>query len=73
MKVEHITGSKYTVKADSRSHYIVDLEANNRRGSCNCKHFKCRIQPKWNKRIKAEPCKHIIFAWGHLAYNKVNK
>lgn len=73
MKVEHITGSKYTVKADTRNHYIVDLEANNRRGSCNCKQFKCRVQPAWNSRKPMQPCKHVLQALGYLAWTKMHK
>lgn len=41
--------------------YFVDMEENDGFGRCDCGHFRCKVQPLLDKRIKVEPCKHIAF------------
>jgi len=73
MNVIQDSKTTFRVKADSKSYYMVDLAANGHRGQCNCKQFKCRIQPAWNKGQRLQPCKHILLAGGYALWNKMHK
>lgn len=72
MNITYNDGTKFHIKGDTKSVYVVDLEDNNRRGSCNCRQFKVRVQPQWNKGNKVSPCKHIIFCYGVMTWKKLH-
>ena len=73
MKIIQDTKTTFRVTGDRDLVYAVDLDANGKRGKCNCKHFQVRVQSAWNRGHPAEPCKHILFAWGYTIWNRMHK
>ena len=72
MKIKKLNEFEYSITGDANGTYMVDLMANSRKGSCTCKHFAMRINPKWRRGDYADPCKHILVAFGFAVWHRVN-
>lgn len=72
MKITYSNRNHLHIEGENKSVYMVDLDANGRKGSCNCKQFKIRVQPAWNEGRKVAPCKHILFGFGVVCYRKMH-
>jgi len=60
---------RFLVRSSTTSEeYLVDLAALNGNGSCTCKDFQCRIEPKLSRGQKPPRylCKHLRAAREHL-------
>ena len=75
MNINHLEAHRYLVtsETDAEAEYLVDLEENKGRGMCSCRHFECRIFPKWKRGEYVKPCKHILACYAERYWNLVNK
>lgn len=55
-------------KEMGRDYYLVDLSSYDGQGRCDCRDFRCRIEPKLSRGQKPPKrfCKHIIAARDQL-------